>query len=457
CVRCGKTGHSLIDCQSTVEDAAIVMGVAEDVVDDDSVCPDADAEAFTSLDMTVDEINVDEYVFATVKGDVEQSDGGEPWVLDTGATSHFSPASSKMTDYRKCSGRVLRCAGGGTYPIVGRRNLALYLRSYGRDMVLHVKNANHAPCVRHHLFSLTAMSNAGHTYIGSSNGFRVELKSGNTLKIPRQHRQLIMYVHRISPNGHDKHASECAVIAPGKLPNPQVEDINEIHSKHAHVHEDLLRRTAKQLGVELRGELRPCRGCSEGKGLRQPILRSTHTRAVEPASRVFVDLTGPKPVRSRWGKSYMMIVRDDCSRHTRLFPLRTKDEYVQYFSKYIAEIHPRKVEKVRRDGGGEFSEGAFEELCDREKIKQEKITADSPQSNGVAERAIDFIESAGLAAKIQASEIYPNQNIPTSKNLWAEQANWACHALNCTATSANPGNKTPHGMWHGVPPENKPL
>ncbi|CAN0009287.1 unnamed protein product, partial [Sphacelaria rigidula] len=151
----------------------------------------------------------------------------EPWVLDTGATSHFSPDSSTMTDYRKCSGRVSRCAGGGTYPIVGRGNLSLSLRSDGRDIVLQLKNVDHAPCVRHHLLSLTRMSNAGHTYIGSSDGFRVEFKSGNTLKIPGQHRQLLMYAHRIFPNGHDRHASACAVIAPGKLPNPQVEDIND--------------------------------------------------------------------------------------------------------------------------------------------------------------------------------------------------------------------------------------
>ncbi|CAM9911234.1 unnamed protein product [Sphacelaria rigidula] len=75
-----------------------------------------------------------------------------------------------MTDYRKCSGRVLRCAGGGTYPIVGRGNLALSSRSDGRDIVLHLKNVDHAPCVRDHLLSLTRMSTAGHTYIGSSNG-----------------------------------------------------------------------------------------------------------------------------------------------------------------------------------------------------------------------------------------------------------------------------------------------
>ncbi|CAM9567490.1 unnamed protein product, partial [Sphacelaria rigidula] len=78
--------------------------------------------------------------------------------------------------------------------------------------------------------------------------------------------------------------------------NPRVVDNNDSHFSRAHAQEDPLRQTAKQLGVELRGKMRPCRGCSEGTGLRRPIPRSTHTRAVKPASKVFVDLTGSKPV-----------------------------------------------------------------------------------------------------------------------------------------------------------------
>ncbi|CAM9529133.1 unnamed protein product, partial [Sphacelaria rigidula] len=316
-------------------------------------------------------------------GGVEKSDGGESRLLDTGATSHFSPGSSKKTSCRKCSDGVLRCAGGGTYPIVGRGSSTLSLRSDGRDVVLHLKNVDHVPCVRHHLMSLTRISNTGHTYIGSSNGFRVELKPGNTLKTPGQHRQL--YAQHIHRNGRDKHASACAVIAPGDLPTLRVIDINDFHCRPAHAHEDLLRQTAKQLGVELRGKLSAGRGCSEGKGVRRSIPRSTHTRALKPASRVFVDFTGPKPLRSRDGKWYMMMVCDDYSRYTRVYFLRTKDEAEQYFSKYIVEIHPRKVERVPSDDGGEFSEGALEELGDKEKIKQKKTTADYPQYNGVAE------------------------------------------------------------------------
>ena len=50
----------------------------------------------------------------------------------------------------------------------------------------------------------------------------------------------------------------------------------------------------------------------------------------------------------------MMIVRDDFSRFTRVFFLRTKDETATYFSKYLAEIAPRKVEVMRSDGAASF-------------------------------------------------------------------------------------------------------
>ena len=107
---------------------------------------------------------------------------------------------------------------------------------------------------------------------------------------------------------------------------------------------------------------------------------------------------------------------------------------------------------VRSDGGSEFSKGTFSAICTTEKTRQEFTTADSPQYNGVAERQITIIEAAGLAARIEAAAKYPNGVFPRGKSLWAEQAHWACHALNWTATSANPGYKFPHEMWFGSPP-----
>ena len=153
----------------------------------------------------------------------------------------------------------------------------------------------------------------------------------------------------------------------------------------------------------------------------------------------------------------MMIVRDDFPRFTRVLFFRTKDKTAMYFSKYLAKIAPRKVEVARSDGGGEFSEGAFGALCTTEKIRQEFTTADSPQYNGVAERQIAIKEATDFAARIQAAAKYPNEVLPRGESLWDEQAHWACHVLNCAATSTNSGFKSSHDMWFGSPPTSNPL
>ena len=49
-----------------------------------------------------------------------------------------------------------------------------------------------------------------------------------------------------------------------------------------------------------------------------------------------------------------MMARYDFSRFTRVFFRRTKDETAMYFSKYLAEIAPCKVEVVRSNWDGKF-------------------------------------------------------------------------------------------------------
>ena len=83
-------------------------------------------------------------------------------------------------------------------------------------------------------------------------------------------------------------------------------------------------------------------------------------------------------------------------------------------------------------------------------IKQAFTYADSPKQNGVVERALGIIQNAGLAACIQAPIIFPHVQLPPTKSLWAEAVHWACDALNHTATTANPGNNSPHEMWYGT-------
>ena len=65
-----------------------------------------------------------------------------------------------------------------------------------------------------------------------------------------------------------------------KPPNFNIDvDINDFHCSFGHVHEGLLRETAKQRNVNLTGTLQECEGCSIAKGRAKPIPTTTRTRA----------------------------------------------------------------------------------------------------------------------------------------------------------------------------------
>ena len=155
------------------------------------------------------------------------------------------------------------------------------------------------------------------------------------------------------------------------------------------------------------------------------------------------------------------IVRDDFSRYTWVYCISHKSDAAEAFEKCLADLRvegvPSEVVVVRSDYGGEFNEGKFGKLCRERNIKQEFTTADSPEYNGVAERGLAMIESAALAARIQASELFPGFNVPEGPSLWAEAMSWACDAYNRTATVANPENRSPYEMFYGKIPEMSPI
>ena len=247
----------------------------------------------------------------------------------------------------------------------------------------------------------------------------------------------------------------CATIAPGKAKAPTTPiDIHNLHWTFGHTQEVLLKKTATHQGIAYSGELHECRGCSMAKGLRKPIARSTLTRAAKKLQRVFVHLSGPMTVQSIGGKRYTLIVRYECTRFTRVCFLRHKSDAASAFESFLAEVRAdgtqSAVMTVRSDNGREFFGGAFGELYRKRDIKQEFTPADSPKYNGVAERALGLINDAAVFARIQVTELYPSA--PNYPSLWAKAASWACHALNCTATTANPGDKSPYEMWYGSPP-----
>ena len=146
----------------------------------------------------------------------------------------------------------------------------------------------------------------------------MRLTTGGKLFFPSVGRSNFLYAYR--PNALVDETAN-ATIAPGVTPTAQADlvNINDFHVAHAHAHEGALRKTAKQMGVTLVGQLHECKGCSLAKGIWMSIPSKTSNRSVKRLVRVFVDLGGKKHVKSAGGKKYPIIIRDDYSRYTWMY------------------------------------------------------------------------------------------------------------------------------------------
>ena len=123
-------------------------------------------------------------------------------------------------------------------------------------------------------------------------GIVVKLKSERSNLVPLSGNLYSLHGYRVDCSTR---GNACAVLAPGKLPNKPVVDLNDYHCTPS------LDRGAQ--GIVLEGKLLECKGCSMVKGLRRGIKHSTNTRADKKLGRVFVDLSGAKVVKVPGGKA----------------------------------------------------------------------------------------------------------------------------------------------------------
>ena len=152
-----------------------------------------------------------------------------------------------------------------------------------------------------------------------------------------------------------------ATIAPG--PTPSTRDapvnINDFHVAHVHTHEGALRKTAKQMGVTLEGQLHERKGCSMAKGVRMSIPSKTDNRGDEGLSREFVDLGGKTHMTSVGGDKYPMNVRYDFSHYAWVYFISRKSDAPEAFKKMLDDLRvegiPSEVAVVRSDNGDEFN------------------------------------------------------------------------------------------------------
>ncbi|CAI5947813.1 unnamed protein product [Closterium sp. NIES-64] len=128
--------------------------------------------------------------------------------------------------------------------------------------------------------------------------------------------------------------------------------------------------------------------------------------------------------------SYFLIVVDDYSRYTTVFPLRTKGEVPDVLIPWIRASRLQLSERfhsdfpvlhLHSDRGGEFSSDLLAAYCAEHVIRQSFTLLASPQQNGVPERRIGLVMEVACTSLIHAAAPH---------FLWPFAVRYAAHQLN---------------------------
>ncbi|CAI7797745.1 unnamed protein product [Closterium sp. NIES-54] len=157
---------------------------------------------------------------------------------------------------------------------------------------------------------------------------------------------------------------------------------------------------------------------------------STFPPTKAPLQTLHMDVWGPARIRGQGHEHYFLLVVDDYSRYTSVFPLRSQGEVPEVLIDWIrgARRHLSErfssdlpVLRLHSDRGGEISSDLLRAFCRAEGIRQTFTLPASPQQNGIAERSIGMVIDVACTSMIHAAAPH---------FLWPFAVQYAAHYIN---------------------------
>ncbi|CAI7850338.1 unnamed protein product, partial [Closterium sp. NIES-54] len=172
-----------------------------------------------------------------------------------------------------------------------------------------------------------------------------------------------------------------------------------------------------------------CVPCVEGRQRAAPHS-SSFPPTEAPLQTLHMDVWGPARVRGQGHERYFLLVVDDYSRYTTVFPLRSKGEVTEVLIDWIRGARRQLGEsfgsdlpvlRLHCDRGGEFSSELLRAFCRSEGIRQTFKLPASPQQNGIAERCIGMVMDVARTSMI---------DVVAPHFLWPFAVQYAAHQIN---------------------------
>ncbi|CAI7749699.1 unnamed protein product [Closterium sp. NIES-54] len=155
----------------------------------------------------------------------------------------------------------------------------------------------------------------------------------------------------------------------------------------------------------------PCLACVEGRQLIAPHS-SLFPPMTAPLQTLHMDEWGPAFVGGQSRERYFLLVVDDYTQYTTVFPLRSKGQVIDVLIPWIRIVRLQFCERfgkdlpilrLHSDRGGEFSSNLLQEFCRGEGILLLFTLPDSPQKDGIAEHCIGLVMEVARTSMIHAA------------------------------------------------------
>ncbi|CAI7795175.1 unnamed protein product, partial [Closterium sp. NIES-53] len=155
----------------------------------------------------------------------------------------------------------------------------------------------------------------------------------------------------------------------------------------------------------------PCLPCIEGQQ-RAPPHSSSFPPTSAPLRTLHIYVWGPARVSGQGRERYFLLVVDDYTRYTTVFPFRSKGWVPDVFIPWIRAVRLQLCERFRQDlpvlllhsyGGGEFFSDLLRDFCRGEGILQSFTLPASPQQNGIPEHRIGLVMEVACTSMIHAA------------------------------------------------------
>jgi hypothetical protein len=238
----------------------------------------------------------------------EQPDG--KWLLDSGASQHFTPYKSDFISYTKWSEPKILCTANSITKILGAGTVIINISGKANTKhTIRLHEVNYAPGINERLLSLGHFHNDGLKLEGSAEGLRIH-QNGRTLVVckPRFPGSRLYY---IESNDFDETAQVLSTITPV--------DYTLMHQRFAHPSQKVLKHAVKhtkdfpRISFPQNNVEHICKGCAMGKMANRSYPPKTE-RTTRPFEIVHSDLWSA-PIQGYRGNKYVMTFLDDFSSH----------------------------------------------------------------------------------------------------------------------------------------------